>query len=140
MDQPYNLEEIYLNIIRFMLFAKQKFSKIALKSELNGMQAIMLIYLRKPTPIGALNKLFGYDPSNITSIIDSLEKRQMVARIENSLDRRMKVVELTSLGEEVRSNLLTDLASSENISDKIASGQMHTFNLVMEELLKPDKT
>jgi DNA-binding MarR family transcriptional regulator len=89
--------------------------------------------------IGNLNKLFGFDPSNITSIIDSLESKQLVLRAENNKDRRMKLVRLTPLGIKVRTKLLNELKNSDTMFNLISPAKIDAFSQVIKDLLDTDR-
>jgi MarR family transcriptional regulator, organic hydroperoxide resistance regulator len=52
------------------------------------------------------------DPSNVTFLIDRLERRRFVARARTGADRRVKALALTSTGVEVRNRLIATLAQS----------------------------
>ena len=52
------------------------------------------------------------DPSNVTFLVDRLERRRLVARARVSSDRRVKALALTAAGVEVRKRLIATLAAS----------------------------
>lgn len=52
------------------------------------------------------------DPSNVTFLVDRLERRRLVARTRVRSDRRIKAMALTPAGVEVRERLIATLAES----------------------------
>jgi DNA-binding MarR family transcriptional regulator len=52
------------------------------------------------------------DPSNVTYLIDRLERKRLVARARVESDRRVKALALTPAGVEVRERLIATLAES----------------------------
>ena len=52
------------------------------------------------------------DPSNVTFLVDRLERRRFVARARIEADRRVKALALTPAGVEVRNRLIATLAES----------------------------
>jgi DNA-binding MarR family transcriptional regulator len=52
------------------------------------------------------------DPSNVTFLVDRLERRRLVARTRVRSDRRVKALALTPAGVEVRRHLIATLAES----------------------------
>jgi DNA-binding MarR family transcriptional regulator len=52
------------------------------------------------------------DPSNVTFLVDRLERRGLVARARVKADRRVKALALTATGVEVRERLIATLAGS----------------------------
>ena len=52
------------------------------------------------------------DPSNVTFLVDRLERRRLVSRARADGDQRVKVLALTPAGLEVRERLIATLAAS----------------------------
>ena len=52
------------------------------------------------------------DPSNVTFLVDRLERKRLVARARVKSDRRVKALALTPAGVEVRKRLIATLAES----------------------------
>jgi MarR family transcriptional regulator, organic hydroperoxide resistance regulator len=52
------------------------------------------------------------DPSNVTFLVDRLERRSLVARAPDVRDRRVKALALTATGVKVRGRLIATLAES----------------------------
>ncbi len=56
------------------------------------------------------------DPSNVTFLIDRLERKRLVTRAQTSSDRRVKALTLTPAGTHARERLIRTLAESEMFS------------------------
>ncbi|MFD3515869.1 MarR family winged helix-turn-helix transcriptional regulator [Streptomyces sp. NPDC058657] len=77
------------------------FTVAAATAGLTASQAKALSVLRgSPAPMRALANTLACDASNITGIVDRLEKRELVRREPSATDRRVKNVVLTELGEQ----------------------------------------
>src|SRR6476659_2387976 len=62
-----------------------------------------------PLPMGRLACALGCDASNVTGIVDRLEKRGLIERRASERDRRVKVLVVTAEGARVRRRLLLRL-------------------------------
>ena len=52
------------------------------------------------------------DPSNVTFLVNRLERRRLISRARANSDRRVKALALTQAGVEVRNRLIATLAQS----------------------------
>ncbi len=68
-------------------------------------QAQALIHLRSPAPMRELADIMACDASNVTGIVDGLERRGLVRRHPDPTDRRVKNLILTEEGEAKREAL-----------------------------------
>jgi len=68
-------------------------------------QALLLVNLAEPTSMRAIAVALSCEPSNVTGIVDGLERRGLVVRQSDPADRRVKQVVLTPEGKRKR-NLL----------------------------------
>ncbi len=67
--------------------------------------AIRVLDEDKPITMSAFATTLGCDASNVTSIADKLETRGILERHSSALDRRVKVLKLTSAGIELRARI-----------------------------------
>src|SRR5689334_6245429 len=65
-----------------------------------------LIEPGEPLPMSQLAELLQCDKSNVTGLVDRLESRGLVARRAAAADRRVRTVELTAAGAQLRARLL----------------------------------
>lgn len=68
-----------------------------------------LRFLEQPQTMGRMAELLHCDPSNVTGIVDALEERNLAERKPSAADRRVKVVELTVPGEELRARSIEEM-------------------------------
>jgi DNA-binding MarR family transcriptional regulator len=84
-------------------------SKTSRRFGLTNSQSGVLRALHKKSPLSLakLSRMLYVTPSNITGIIDRLEKKGLVERMRKKGDRRVTLVELTESGQKL-SQLLPD--------------------------------
>lgn len=68
-------------------------------------QALLLVNLVEPMPMRAIADSLSCEPSNVTGIVDGLERRGFVVRQADPADRRVKQVVLTPEGKRTRDAL-----------------------------------
>jgi MarR family transcriptional regulator, organic hydroperoxide resistance regulator len=90
---------------------RTRFQRVIAELNLSPPQAYALRQLapERPLPMGDLADSLACDASNVTGIIDRLERRGLVARQVSSADRRVKTLVVTAEGVAVREQLLTRL-------------------------------
>jgi DNA-binding MarR family transcriptional regulator len=88
------------------------FNTAAADLDLPPMQAMALANLRSPAPMRDLAEWLHCDASNVTGIVDGLERRGLVTRQSSPTDRRVKHLVLTEEGERRRD--LLHARSAEN--------------------------
>ena len=81
------------------------FNAAAAELGLPPAQALVLANLSEPTPMRELAEWLSCEPSNVTGIVDGLERRGLVARRPDPADRRVKHVVLTEEGERGQAEL-----------------------------------
>ena len=94
-----------------ILFAQRgRMIAIAAEFDLHPQQLFALKHLDGPLPMGALADFLHCDSSNVTGIVDRLEKRGLVERRSAERDRRVKLLVLTEEGERVRAALMARMS------------------------------
>jgi DNA-binding MarR family transcriptional regulator len=73
------------------------------------MKALLSIQPGEPKPMKALASEWRCDASYVTSLVDGLEERGIVARQAHPTDRRAKTIALTPEGERTRHEMLRQL-------------------------------
>ncbi len=97
----------------------------------------LLSYLRSyaPCPVSELERVFGYKPSTLTSMLDRLVERHLVTRNINPNDRRSFNMELTPEGRKLAGKLRKTLeAFEQSVKDQINEKQMAGFRAVMKAI------
>lgn len=76
------------------------YAACAAEFELTAAQAKVLMSLQpgEAAPMRALAERIGSDPSNLTGLIDKLEGRDVIRRVPDAVDRRVKTLQLTDDG------------------------------------------
>ncbi|MDA0563031.1 MarR family transcriptional regulator [Streptomonospora sp. S1-112] len=74
------------------------FNAAAAEQGLTRVQALALLNLRESAPMRDLARWLSCDPSNVTQLVDALERRGLVSRSPSPQDRRVKVLVLTDEG------------------------------------------
>ncbi|HWS37948.1 MAG TPA: MarR family transcriptional regulator [Actinoplanes sp.] len=84
------------------------FNEIAADLGLTAAQGLALVHLRGRAPMRELAEIMSCDASNITGIVDGLERRGLVTRQTAPTDRRIKHVVLTDEGLYCQNRLTTE--------------------------------
>jgi DNA-binding MarR family transcriptional regulator len=89
---------------------RDDFANRVSECELSLSQGKLIRELARPESQRELARRLHYDPSNITSLADSLESRGLLERHADKSDRRFRLLALTAEGERLRSQLEDRLA------------------------------
>lgn len=77
---------------------------------LSGAQARLLaLVVTEPRPMSRLAVSLHCEPSNVTGLVDRLEKRGLVERRVDAQDRRVKLIAPTEAGAELSAKVWADL-------------------------------
>src|ERR1700736_5598402 len=82
-------------------------------------QGKLIRELAKPQSQRELARRLHYDPSNITTLADSLEARALIERRADASDRRFRLLALTPEGERLRATLEERLAQPPHFLDRL---------------------
>ncbi|MEU8760161.1 MarR family transcriptional regulator [Streptomyces sp. NPDC048659] len=111
------------------------FTLAAASENLTASQAKALNALRRgPAAMRALAETMTCDASNITGIIDRLEKRELVRREADASDRRVKNVILTAEGERVADAIRARMHSTQNGLDGLSAEDREALSLLLERV------
>lgn len=78
---------------------------------LSKMEKRFLVFLDRPKRMGVLAEDMFCVPSAVTTVADSLQKRDFVSRARDPQDRRAWVLELTPSGSALRAHLLMEVVT-----------------------------
>jgi DNA-binding MarR family transcriptional regulator len=73
--------------------------------DLTPPQAMLLRQVDEPLPMGEAAGQLHCDPSNVTGLVDRLEKRGLIERVPSPSDRRVRHLVLTDEGRHVKQRL-----------------------------------
>lgn len=95
-------------LVELMFSQKARVEHVAAEFELSAPQAGILWHLGEgpAVPMGMLATQMHCDPSNITGMVDKLEHRGLLRRAASTEDRRVKLLEITPAGLDIRSRFL----------------------------------
>lgn len=102
-----------VSLLRVYEALQQDIAKLLLDLHLTEALAAVLSGLDaagRPLARRAVAERLRCDPSNVTSLVDRLEKRGLVARFEDQTDRRVKAIALTPMGIATRARLVAAVA------------------------------
>jgi DNA-binding MarR family transcriptional regulator len=105
-SRPSAAAEAWELMSRILFAQRGRMIAIASELDLHPQQLFALKHLDGPLPMGALAESLHCDSSNVTGIVDRLEKRGLVERRADERDRRVKLLVLTDEGERVRTELI----------------------------------
>lgn len=87
-------------------------AEVAARYDLTPQQAVLLRSLKQPRPMRTVAHAMRCDPSNVTGLIDRIERRGLVERIPDPADRRVRFLSLTDAGRRVREDIQRDLTEA----------------------------
>lgn len=111
------------------------FTVAAASENLTASQARTLTALRRgPAAMRALAETMTCDASNMTGIIDRLEKRGLVRREAGASDRRVKNVTLTPEGERVTDTIRARMHTTHEGLDRLGDQDRETLYGLLEQV------
>ena len=101
----------YLSLLEFLMTAKQHIIAIGDEFGLTSIQAVTLLLIdeQQPRPMKNFCVLYHCDASNITGIVDGLEKKGLVSRQNDPSDRRIKIICLEAAGKKMQQTIIERL-------------------------------
>ncbi|MFJ4871531.1 MarR family winged helix-turn-helix transcriptional regulator [Streptomyces sp. NPDC088757] len=111
------------------------FTLAAASENLTASQGKALTALRRgPAAMRALAETMTCDASNITGIIDRLEKRGLVRREPDASDRRVKNVVLTAEGERVTDAIRARMRTTRDGLDRLGDQDRDRLYVLLEQV------
>jgi MarR family transcriptional regulator, organic hydroperoxide resistance regulator len=129
----------YLSLLEFLVTAKQHMVAIGSEFGLTGIQAVTLLLLdeSKPRPMKNFCMLYHCDASNVTGIVDGLEKKGLVSRQNDLRDRRIKVIQLEAAGRQLQERIIERLDSGNGfLFDPLSIDEKQQFIRIVEKLAR----
>src|ERR1700737_4308924 len=114
--------EVLWALLRDNAFAslRDDFTTRVAECTLSLSQGKLIRELARPQSQRELARRLHYDPSNITSLADSLEARGLLERRTDASDRRFRLLALTPEGERLRASLEELLAQPAHFLDPLS--------------------
>lgn len=135
-DQPAS-HEFYLSLMELILIARRKIIAIGSDLGLTSIQAITIFLLddAHPRPMKEFCATYHCDASNVTGIVDGLERRGLVSRQNDTRDRRVKVVQLEPSGRKLQQKIINRLsADSGFLFDPLNDFEKQQFMHLVEKI------
>jgi DNA-binding MarR family transcriptional regulator len=127
----------YFSLLEFLLSAKQHVVAIGAEFGLSSIQAITLLLVDEdhPRPMKSLGQLFHCDASNVTGIVDGLERKGLVERHNDPNDRRIKTIRICAAGKRMQQQIIERLAEESGfIFDPLTDTEAKQFVHIVEKL------
>jgi DNA-binding MarR family transcriptional regulator len=131
----------YLSLLEFLLSSKQQIMAIGVELDLTSMQAITLLLIDEnhPRPMKNFCLLFHCDASNVTGIVDGLEKKGLVSRQSDANDRRIKVIQLEPAGKQIQQTIMERLdAANDFMLARLSDTEQQQFVHIVQKLTAND--
>lgn len=98
-----------------------------------------LFYMTKKTYTMSPTELYDvmvFSSGGMTKILKKLESKNYIKRVENSLDKRSKLVQLSSLGKEITVKAIEEIISFEdNYFSKLEKEEQKLFKKLIFKVL-----
>jgi DNA-binding MarR family transcriptional regulator len=117
----------------------QHWSSHAAAAGLSPAQVKALLTLRpgEPVPMRHLAAALDYDASNLSTMVDRLERRGVVERRPDPDDRRVKALALTPDGERLRARFWHDMVEDPGPLAPLGEDELQTLLSLLARLEKP---
>ncbi len=98
---------LYDALVCFMAMSKHQMFEIAAEYGLTSTQAFMLMLMKDDgnRTMSGFSDLLGCDASNVTGLVDGLQRKKLLERREHPTDRRVKILCLTAEGKKLRAGI-----------------------------------
>jgi len=114
--------------------AKAEFAASVTRFDLPLHLARAIMQLDAPAPMRELAESLACDRSYITGLADQLEERDLVCRVPGD-DRRVKLLELTERGRELRTSLADAVADSSMVLRRLTEDERRALEPLLLKLL-----
>lgn len=102
---------------------------------LTPMQAIVLMRLGDaPLPASEIARHLHCDTSNVTGLVDPLERQGLVERVTPATDRRVRAVALTAIGRRIRTSLLASVEDSP-VLDRLDTDELAALRSLLTKMV-----
>lgn len=128
----------YWMLIQVAIRAKHDFARTGELYDLSVMQLITLCSLvpGEQIPMNRISCFLGCDASNVTGIADRLVARELIERTERREDRRVKVIQLTAKGTQLRKHALAEIITSQPDSmSELTGEELQQLNALLKKAL-----
>jgi len=122
-------------LLEMLVAERSRLPMIAASLGLSEAQCLLLQRLDPNAPLAMCRvaEALDCDPSNVTGIVDRLERRGLVERRADPRDRRVKQLLLTAKGEEVRNRLVAELSEPPSTIESLSAADQKTLCAILRK-------
>jgi MarR family 2-MHQ and catechol resistance regulon transcriptional repressor len=100
-------------------------------------RVLEVLLSKGPTPVSALGPKVNLNPGSVSVAVDRLYKRELVNRIEDSQDRRIRVVSLTKKGKDLIQPIFQDHVEAMNqVFSDLKASELGTLEALLRRVGK----
>jgi DNA-binding MarR family transcriptional regulator len=124
-------------LMRFFFVQRGRLPSCTAEFRLSPVQCHVL-HLIEPghaMPMSRLARTLSCDASNVTGLVDRLERDGLVERRPSPDDRRVKVLALTPAGSRLRAELLRQMTDSQHSLGRLTPDERKALVRILERLL-----
>jgi DNA-binding MarR family transcriptional regulator len=124
-------------LVKFFFAQREHLPALGEDFELSPVQChvLHLIEPDEPVPMGRLAETLRCDASNVTGLVDRLESRGLVERRPSADDRRVKVIQLTTAGTRLRTQLLRRMTGSACSLSRLSASDQRALLRILKVLV-----
>jgi len=124
-------------LLELMLSQRGQLPVLAAALELSPAQChvLHLIQPGRPVPMKQLAATLSCDASNVTGLVDRLESRGLVRRVPGTVDRRVKVLDLTPTGARLRAELVARMSTPPAAIGRLSARDQRELERILARLL-----
>ncbi len=113
---------------------RARIAAVAAELGLTSQQAMLLRHLGQPKTMGEIAVTLACDRSNVTGLVDRLAARDLVARVADPADQRIKYLVLTEKGQAHRAALQDRLFAHSPAVDALQPAERFQLLLLLRQL------
>ncbi len=114
--------------------ARSDFAEVVGELKLTPLQARALLWLEQPSAMSSLAEHLACDASNVTGLADRLEELGVIERVPGA-DRRVKLLQVTKRGADLRKDLTERVAAGSTVTAKLTSAERKQLATLLDKLL-----
>ena len=138
MDSPPDTKEIFRLVVTLSQTLLSRFEAEVTTLDLTVPQAMLLRELDDGMPMNEVADKLHCDPSNVTGIVDRLERRGLITRRQLETDRRVKLLVLTPEGRRMKRRVESMLATSPGLR-RLGGADRIALRALLARSLDPDQ-
>ena len=125
-------------LLKFFLLQRKQMPLPEADYDLSPVQChvLHLIEPGQPIPMGRLAEMLACDASNVTGLVDRLEARGLVQRRPWADDRRVKALDLTPTGSQLRAQLLRGMTRRPLPLSRLSAEDQRTLVRILQILVE----